>query len=120
MCVIMTTIVFKYSSVFSILLDSTLNLVVLHSYCGPSVQKQTLLFAVSHQLRINPLPGSVFGGELRQSFQFCPCTKAAMAQSVNRFIFNEVMLRHFTPEHVQISSPKACTKLSTDEEAVVR
>ena len=54
MCVIVTTIVFKYSSVFSILLDSTLNLVVLHSYCGPSVQEQTFLFAASNLM--GPLP----------------------------------------------------------------
>ena len=70
-----------------------------------------------HQLRINTLPG--IWRRIEAKLSILP-TKAAMAQSVNRFIFNEVMLRHFTPEHVQISSPKACTELSTDEEAAVR
>ena len=70
-----------------------------------------------HQLRINTLPG--IWRMIEAKLSILP-TKAAMAQSVNRFIFKEVMLRHFTPEHVQISSPKACTELSTDEEAAVR
>ena len=37
-----------------------------------------------------------------------------------RYIFNEVLLRHITPEHNIQSSAKAYAQLSADEEAAVR